>query len=103
MTTATHGRHAKPITGGIFTRQIKAENDNAVFASLEPIEGDGSCDSLATSPVFVGRTFREGGHSRTHALRFAAWLVHCADTSAGHGDFMAVLDAVEREAARADS
>jgi hypothetical protein len=84
------------LANGISTipTNINVENDNGVYPALD-------LDQRLAHVVMVDRSFGSGGHSRTHALRFAAWLVHCADTSAGHGDFIAVLDAVERSDARA--
>lgn len=66
--------------------QIKTENDNGVT----PGYGDNT--------VSVGRSFGTGDHSTSHALRFAAWLVHTADNSEGHEDFLSVLEAVEADA-----
>ena len=70
-------------------RIINAENDNDVSNTPNPWDEQ--------SAVHIGRAFRSGHHSKSHALRFAAWLVSVADSSPGHEDFLATLEAVERE------
>jgi hypothetical protein len=79
--------------GSFLPRSFKTENDNGVIQ----VRGNGYRSECHSDPVIVVQRAFEGGHSLTHTLRFAAWLVKLADQSDDYEDFFKVLSAVTDE------